>query len=391
MGGNMAKVLLALAEGFEEIEALGIVDVLRRAKIEVTIASLHPGPVSSARNLSILPDTTIDTVTADGYDMIILPGGQPGTDNLNADIRIHRLLAEFQASGKLIGAICAAPIILAAAGLLKGKFATSYPSYSDKLDGAIFDDRTVVTDGNIITSQGPGTTISFALAIVSRLANAHTAEEIKKTMLVHDSNDRDVWDQQLFNSTIQALVGALEMKDTYTQGHAKRVTEYSLSIGSKLNMNESELRDLYLGAILHDIGKIGTDDEVLNKPDSLNLREETLMREHPIKGTLFIVGIENLSHIVPVILHHHERWDGKGYPGRLKGEQIPLHARIVSITDAFDAMMTNRSYRGGLDKESAICELHKEKGTQFDPFLVDVFIECLNDSPFEIKDFSYYF
>lgn len=387
----MPKILLPLAEGFEEIEALAIVDVLRRAKIEVVIAGLHPGAVSSARNISIIPDTTIDTISSDGFDMIILPGGQPGTDNLNTDGRIHKLLKEFQAAGKLIGAICAAPIILAAAGLLSGKRATSYPSYSGKLEGAAYEDRTVVTDGNIMTSQGPGTAITFALAIVTRLVGSRTSEEVSKAMLVHDCHNRDVWNERLFNSTIQALVGALEMKDTYTQGHAKRVTEYSLSIGSKLNLSETELRDLYLGAILHDIGKIGTADDVLNKPESLNLREETLVREHPLKGTLFIVGIENLSHIVPVILHHHERWDGKGYPGRLKGEQIPLHARIVCITDAFDAMMSNRSYREGFDKETAIRELMKEKGTQFDPFLVDVFIECLNESPFEMKDFSYYF
>ncbi|MBL0226865.1 MAG: DJ-1/PfpI family protein [Geobacteraceae bacterium] len=387
----MPKVLVPIAEGFEEIEALAIVDILRRAEIEVVLAGLHPGPVTSARKISVLPDATIDSVSSDGFDMIVLPGGQPGTDNLNNDPRIHRLLADFQASGKLIGAICAAPIILAAAGLLSGRRATSYPSYSTKLDGAVYEDRTVVTDGNIMTSQGPGTTIAFALAIVSRLSGEYVSEAVTKSMLVHESHDRDVWDQRLFNSTIQALVGALEMKDTYTQGHAKRVTEYSLSIGSKLSLGETELRDLYLGAVLHDIGKIGTDDDVLNKPDRLNLREETLVREHPLKGTLFIVGIENLSHIVPVILHHHERWDGKGYPGRLKGEQIPLHARIVCIADAFDAMMTNRSYREGLDKESAILEITKEKGTQFDPFLVDVFIECLNDSPFEMKDFSYYF
>ena len=387
----MPRVLVPLAEGFEEIEALAIVDVLRRAEIEVVVAGLQPGPVTSVHKITVLPDTTIDTVNADEYDMIILPGGQPGADNLNNDPRIHRLLKDFQSAGKLIGAICAAPIVLAAAGLLTGKRATSYPSYSAKLDGAVFEDRTVVTDGNIMTSQGPGTAISFALAVVSRLAGAHTAEEVSKAMLVHDGNDRDVWNQHLFNSTIQALVGALEMKDTYTQGHAKRVTEYSLSIGSKLNLSETEMRDLYLGAILHDIGKIGTDDDVLNKPERLDLREETLVREHPIKGTLFIVGIENLRHIVPVILHHHERWDGSGYPGRLKGEQIPLHARIVCITDAFDAMMSKRSYREGLDKETAVRELQKEKGTQFDPFLVDVFIECLNDSPFEMKDFSFYF
>jgi len=388
----MPRVLMPLAEGFEEIEALAIVDVLRRAEIEVVVAGLQPGPVTSVRKITVLPDTTIDTVSSDGFDMIILPGGQPGTDNLNNDPRIHRLLADFNSAGKLIAAICAAPIILGAAGLLSGRRATSYPTYSNRLGGALYDARTeVVTDGNIITSQGPGTAISFALAIVSRLAGESTAEEIAKAMVVPDVRDPDVWNQQLFNSTIQCLVSALEMKDTYTQGHAKRVSEYSLSIGSKLNLGETELRDLYLGAVLHDIGKVGTADDVLNKPDSLNLREETLVREHPTKGTLFIAGVENLSHIIPVILHHHERWDGTGYPGRLKGEQIPLHARIVCIADAFDAMMTNRSFREGLDKESAILELNKKKGTQFDPFLVDVFIECLNDSPFEMKDFSYYF
>ena len=114
----MPRVLVPLAEGFEEIEALAIVDVLRRAGIEVVVAGLLPGPVTSARRISLLPDTTIDTASCDGFDMLILPGGQPGTDNLNNDLRIHRLLADFQAAGKLIGAICAAPMILAAAGLL---------------------------------------------------------------------------------------------------------------------------------------------------------------------------------------------------------------------------------------------------------------------------------
>jgi len=387
----MPKVLIPLANGFEELEALALVDVLRRAEIEVVTAGLQTGPVTSARKLALLPDTTIDTVTANNFDMIILPGGQPGADNLNSDTRIHKLLLDFSATGKIIGAICAAPIVLAAAGLLQGKRATCYPTYRDRLDGANYDDRQVVTDGTIITSQGPGTAIAFALSIVTRLSGRHTAEKVAQAMLIQDDNNHEVWDQRLFNSIIQSLVGALELKDTYTQGHAKRVTEFSLSIGSKLNLSETELRDLYLGAVLHDIGKIGTDDDVLNKPDTLNRREETLVREHPLKGTLFIVGIENLSHIVPTILHHHERWDGTGYPGRLKGEQIPLHARIVCITDAFDAMLSARSYRPALDKEAAIRELQKEKGTQFDPFLVDVFIECLNESPFEMKDFSYYF
>ncbi len=387
----MASVLVPLADGFEEIEALAVIDILRRAACRVVIAGLQPGPAVSARGVSINPDTTIDAVSSADFDAIVLPGGQPGTDNLNADTRIHCLLLEFSGAGKVIGAICAAPSVLASTGILNGRQATSYPTYSERLAGAQYENVPVVSDGTVITSQGPGTAIAFALTLASRLSGRQTADDIAKAMLVHDDHTQEIWDQRLFNSTIQALVGALEMKDSYTQGHAKRVTEYSLSIGSKLNLNEEELRDLYLGSILHDIGKIGTEEEVLNKPESLNLREETLVREHPLKGTLLIVGIENLSHIVPTILHHHEYWDGNGYPGRLKGDQIPLHARIVAVADAYDAMLSNRSYRPALEKDIAIRELLKKKDTQFDPFIVDVFIECLNDSPFEMKDFSYYF
>lgn len=387
----MPKVLMLLADGFEEIEALATVDILRRARIEVVMAGLQPGVVTSARNVGVVSDATLDQVDPDQFDMLVLPGGQPGTDTLNADPRVHQVVKRFHADGKLIGAICAAPSVLAVDGLLNGKRATCYPTYSNKLGGAHYTDLAVVRDGNLITSQGAGTAHRFAFELITALVGCEVAQSVASSMLFNDGEDKDVWDQRLFNSTIQALVGALEMKDTYTQGHAKRVTEYSLSIGSKLNLNEVEMRDLYLGAVLHDIGKIGTDDDVLNKPDSLNRREETLVREHPLKGTLFIVGIENLSHIVPTILHHHERWDGTGYPGRLKGEQIPLHARIVSITDSFDAMHSARSYRSALDKETCIRELQKQSGTQFDPFLVDVFIECINDSPFEMKDFSYYF
>lgn len=386
----MANVLMPLAEGFEEIEALAIVDILRRAEIGIVLAGLLPGPIVGAHNINIIPDTTIDAVTAASFDMIVLPGGQPGTDNLNADRRIHALLAEFAAKEKLIGAICAAPIVLAAAGLLSGKKATCYPSYREQLNGGIFEDTPVVSDGTLITSQGPGTAIDFGLAIASRLAGRHTSDGISKAVLLQDT-PHEMWNASLFNSIMQALLGALELKDSYTQGQARRVAEYCLSIGSKLNLPLIEMRDLYLGAMLHDIGKYNTAEDVLNKPDSLNHREETLTREHTLKGTLFVVGINNLSHIGPTILHHHEHWDGSGYPGRLKSEQIPFHARIVAVADAYDAMISNRSYRDGFDKETAIHELLKKKDTQFDPFIVDVFIECLNDSPFEMKDFSYYF
>lgn len=386
----MSKVLIPLATGFEEIEALSIVDILRRAEIEVVVAGLIPGPVSGAHNITVVPDAIIESINAGVFDMIVLPGGQPGTDNLNADPRIHALLKEFAAKNKLIGAICAAPIVLAAAGVLNGKKATCYPTYIDRLTGGIYENDSVVCDGTIITSQGAGTAISFGLALVARLTSQATADSISESMLVPELQS-PIWNPRLFNSIIQSLLGALELKDTYTQGQARRVAEYCLSIGLKLKLPVIEMRDLYLGAMLHDIGKYNTAEDVLNKPDSLNLREETLTREHTLKGTLFVVGIHDLSHIGPTILHHHEHWDGTGYPGRLKGEQIPLHARIVAVADAFDAMISNRSYRDGLDKDAALRELVKKKGAQFDPFIVEVFIECLNDSPFEMKDFSYYF
>jgi 4-methyl-5(b-hydroxyethyl)-thiazole monophosphate biosynthesis len=386
----MSKVLIPLAQGFEEIEALTVVDILRRAEIEVVTAGLLPGPVSGAHNISVIPDTTLDAVKANDFSMIVLPGGQPGTNNLNADVRIHALLNEFASKDKLIGAICAAPIVLASAGVLTGKRVTCYPTYIDRLNGGIYEDIPVVSDGNIITSQGPGTSTQFGLALAARLTDRHTSDNISKAMQVRDTPP-EIWTPRLFNSIIQALLGALELKDSYTQGQASRVAEYCLSIGLKLKLTVIEMRDLYLGAMLHDIGKYNTAEDVLNKPDSLDHREEKLTREHTLQGTLFVVGISELSHIGPTILHHHEHWDGTGYPGRLKGEQIPLHARIVAVADAFDAMISNRSYRDGLDKETALRELVKKKDSQFDPFIVDVFIECLNDSPFEIKDFSYYF
>lgn len=386
----MAKVLMPLAQGFEETEALTVVDILRRSGIEVVLAGIQPGPVEGAHQISIIPDTTIGAVNADDFGMIVLPGGQPGSDNLNANPRIHALLAEFAAKDKLIGAICAAPIVLAAAGLLSGKKVTCYPSYADRLNGGIYEDSPVVSDGTIITSRGPGTAMNFGMEIAAHLAGRDVADAVAKSMLVSGMQP-EIWPPSLFNSSIQSLLGALELKDRYTQGQARRVAEYCLSIGSKLNLPMLEMRDLYLGAMFHDIGKYNTAEDVLNKPDSLDLREETLTREHTLKGTLFVVGINDLSHIGPTILHHHEHWDGSGYPGRLKGEQIPLHARIVAIADAFDAMTSNRPYRDGLNKETALRELVKKKGSQFEPFIVDVFIECLNDSPFEMKDFSYYF
>lgn len=180
----MPKVAVILADGFEEVEAMAIIDILRRAGIETVVAGLHDGHMLSARKVKVIPDAGIDTITADAFDMIVLPGGQPGADNLNADSRVQRLVKEFAQKGKLTAAICAAPIVLASAGVLKGKKATSYPAYQDRLAGADYQEQTVVTDGNVLTSRGPGTALMFGLALVEKLVGKEQADKIKSAMLV---------------------------------------------------------------------------------------------------------------------------------------------------------------------------------------------------------------
>lgn len=185
----MAKVAVILADGFEEVEAMAIIDVLRRAEIEVTIAGLHDGHVLSARNVKVIPDTVIDTIKAEDFEMIVLPGGQPGSDNLNADKRVKALIRDFNNKGKLTGAICAAPYVLANAGILDGKHVTSYPSYKDKLGSALYEEKTVVEDGNVLTSRGVGTALCFGLAIVKKLVGREKAEQIKESMLLQQNCD----------------------------------------------------------------------------------------------------------------------------------------------------------------------------------------------------------
>lgn len=180
----MPQVAVILADGFEEVEAMAIIDILRRADITVVVAGLHPGPVESARHVKVVPDDTIDAVNADNFDMVVLPGGQPGADNLNADKRVKDLIRSFYDKGKLTGAICAAPYVLANAGILDGKEVTAYPSYGDRLGKALYVDKDVVTDGCVLTSKGPGTALHFGIAIVERLVGRDKADAIRKDMLL---------------------------------------------------------------------------------------------------------------------------------------------------------------------------------------------------------------
>lgn len=377
----MALVAVILADGFEEVEAVTVIDVLRRAGIHVLVAGLQAGPVRSARDLRIVVDVDLEALWPKTLDMLVIPGGKEGVKTLGNDPRIRELLQTAAERGVTVAAIGSGPVLLAEAGLLANRRVTAIPSSRDRLGPVIYEDTCVVEDGPVITGRGPGASLPFALAIVARLSGRDTAVSMERQLFIQNvSREREVWSQRLFDNTLQALVAALELKDPYTEGHAKRVSDYAICLGRRLMLSEEELHDLYMGALLHDIGKIATHEQLLNKKGNLSEDEETVVREHPLKGTLMVVGIENLSHIVPTILHHHERWDGRGYPGRLRGEQIPLHARIVAVADAFDAMSTNRAYRKALDVQKILDELKKERKKQFDPRLVDLFTQCIKEA-----------
>lgn len=182
------RVLVPLAEGFEEIEAITVVDVLRRAGAEVVVAALAPGPVRGSHGITVAPDAELAAVLGQSFDMLVLPGGQPGTKHLAADARVTKLVREFAAAGRTVGAICAAPSVLAEAGVLAGATVTSHPSVRAKLAPATVDpDAAVVRSGRLVTSQGVGTALAFALELAAELAGPERAAELARAMIVRDA------------------------------------------------------------------------------------------------------------------------------------------------------------------------------------------------------------
>jgi len=180
--------------------------------------------------------------------------------------------------------------------------------------------------------------------------------------------------QRTFQQTIQGFARAMEAKDPYTHGHSDRVMQYSRIISRGLGLDQQHEDKICTAALMHDVGKIGIPLDALNKPQKLTREEYELFKEHPDKGRRILEPIEFLRDIVPAVYHHHEQWDGTGYPLGLAGEEIPLEARILAVADTYDAITSDRAYRKALSHEIAIAELRRCAGTQFDPKIVAVFI-----------------
>jgi len=218
--------------------------------------------------------------------------------------------------------------------------------------------------------------VSFNLEEIFRRSELRLLDSMAEQIAVVITNSDLYRDLERFViNMVKSLVFAIEAKDDYTRGHSERVCQYSLLMAERLGLDEERKKILQWSSILHDSGKIGIPESILNKPWRLKDEEYQIIKNHPMKGHTILEPLEQLASSLPGMLHHHERYDGAGYPEGLKGKEIPLDARIIAVADTFDAMTSNRAYRPAKTPEEAIEEIEKVAGTQLDPDLVKVFKE----------------
>ncbi len=184
--------------------------------------------------------------------------------------------------------------------------------------------------------------------------------------------------QDAYINTLEALSSAIDAKDPYTHGHSDRVTQLSVALAREIRLDPGRIEKLRIAALLHDVGKIGIPEQILNKPGRLTDEEFQVIKSHPDTGVMILAKVHFLDDLIPDIRHHHERYDGKGYPAGLAGDAIPLGARVIAVADTYDAMTSNRPYRQAMPKDVAIREILRCKGTQFDPEIAEAFVKMSN-------------
>ncbi len=222
------------------------------------------------------------------------------------------------------------------------------------------------------------------LLIESGIKSIKQMEEIKRiNEELQDANDKL---EKAYLESIETLRYTVEAKDPYTKGHSDRVSEFSVLIGKKMGLSEEELKTLRIGGLFHDIGKIGIPDSILLKESKLTVDEYSEIKHHPSIGVHILSNATIFKDIIPIVKYHHERYDGRGYPENLKGEDIPLLARITAVADSFDAMSSRRTYRDNLELEKIISEIEENKNTQFDPRIADVFLDIIRNDYDSIKE-----
>ena len=218
--------------------------------------------------------------------------------------------------------------------------------------------------------------VSFNLAEIFRRSELRLLNSMAEQIAVVITNSDLYRDLERFViNMVKSLVFAIEAKDDYTRGHSERVCRYSLLMAERLGLDEEQKKVLQWASILHDSGKIGIPESILNKPKGLEDEEYQIIKNHPMKGHTILEPLEQLASSLPGMLHHHERYDGTGYPQGLKGKEIPLEARIIAVADTFDAITSDRAYRPAKSPEDALAAMQEVAGSQLDPDLVKVFKE----------------
>ncbi len=217
-----------------------------------------------------------------------------------------------------------------------------------------------------------------------RLQNELAQEVEKKTQEVTAQHERL---EKIFDQVVNALSGAIDAKDSYTNGHSSRVAEYAQKIAKRADCSAAIQKDIYIMGMLHDVGKIGIPDEIINKPGKLTDEEFQIIKSHPALGAKILENITEYPKLVMGARWHHERYDGKGYPDGVSGDDIPMEARIIAIADAYDAMSSKRSYRDVLPQEVVRGEIEKGKGTQFDPVYAELMLQIIDeDTEYTLKE-----
>ncbi len=267
-------------------------------------------------------------------------------------------------------------LILASAGLIALLFILIFVSRS--VTSPISD---LVNDAQKV-AQGD---LDHPISIESQTIEVETLKNSLNSMItslrkyIDNLNLANAEKERLFISSIKALANAIEARDSYTRGHSERVTKYSVKIAEKMGVDKEEIEKIRYAAVLHDIGKIKIREEILNKPGKLTDEEFNILKQHPTHGAKMLKPVEEFNEILPYLYHHHERFDGRGYPKGLTGVNIPLASRIMAVADTFDAMTSNRPYRRAMPVTKAVTELENNSGTQFDPDVVTVFLDIIKN------------
>jgi len=353
-----------------EAENLHLKEQISLLRLSEAVAS----SLSLDEVLSIVVEAALKEVNADGVELLFRPPGSPDFSrrlSLGPTGPMPPVLADV---ARLETILDGSPHLQLAGDALAGLLA---PQVSDRV-------RTLLS----VPLKRGGQVLGVLNAYTQKVRRAFLPREEKALMVLGDRAATSLENALLFadlentfGDTMKSLALALETKDAYTHGHSANVTRLCETTARAMGLDEGYCATLHQAGVLHDIGKIGISSAILNKPGRLTDEEYEIIKTHPQMGQRILKPIKFLDEAVPIVYHHHERWDGAGYPEGLGGEEIPLGSRVMLVADTYDAMTSNRAYRIGLPHEVAVAELQRCSGTQFDPSCVEAFVEAHRDPP----------